>query len=127
MNNSNFVYILWQKIYFVVIGLVVLYVLFWLTNNVGLKRQTGEAIVDGKDHKAAGTSYQNTYIQQGTRQQVITRPISTPEMFILNLKLNGKRVAYPVTKEKFESTTIGSQIKVQFVTKRLTGSYQIIQ
>ena len=106
----------------VVITAVVLYYVFIAVNTWSLENQQGTATVTGKEYRKPGLTYQRQPI--GGRIQ--TLPRTTPEMYILNLEINGKKTAVAVTEEIYDRVHNGERVGVTYEARRITGTLQVL-
>lgn len=111
------------KVGVVVIVLVALYGLFMALNTAGLSEQTASASVSGKAYKEPG----KTYVTQVIAGRSYVRPQVTPEAYLINVTIDGKKATGQVDQSLFEELKEGDQVKVVYVKQRLTGSIQILR
>lgn len=106
---------------FILAGLLV-YFGFTATNSLGLKKRTGPAVIVNKSYHAAG----KTYSTQKIGNRVMTIPQTTPEMYVLELKIEDRTTAFAVSKQNYDRLTAGDQINVVYQRKRITGGLRVV-
>lgn len=106
----------------VILAAVVLYFLFTAADGMGLGTQRGSAAVVGKQHRPAA----RTSTPQVINGRTVNVPMTTPEMFLLDLDLNGRRVQGAADRALFEGVHTGDQVQVTYQQRRFTGGLQVL-
>ena len=112
----------WRRIFFGIVAAVILYLGFRGVEDNLLASQSATATVIAKEHRKAGTTYRTDKIGNTFR----TIPYSTPEMYILKLRIENKAVEWPVEKSFYDGTGAGSEVRVRYEKRRITGSLKIL-
>jgi hypothetical protein len=102
---------------------VALYFLFTAANTFGLAEQTVTASVVSKAFREAG----KTYVTQVIGGKTYTRPQTTPEAYLVTVKLDGKDATGAVDASLFEQLQQGDPVHVVYQKRRLTGATQIVR
>ena len=106
---------------FILAGFLV-YLGFTALNNLGLKEKTGPAVILSKDYHAVG----KTYTTQKIGKRVMTIPRTTPEMYVLELKIEEKTATFAVSKQIYDGLDAGDQINAVYQRKRITGDVKVV-
>jgi hypothetical protein len=101
---------------------VALYYAFMAYDGMGLETRSASAQVVGKDHRPAA----RTYSRQIINGQSLNVPMMTPEMFVLELDLAGRRVSGTTDRGLFEGIATGETVHVTYQQRRLTGALQVV-
>jgi hypothetical protein len=112
----------WRRLFFGIAGVILLYLGFRGIDGNLLASQSATATVIAKEHRKAGTTYRTDKIGNTFR----TIPYSTPEMYILKLHVGNKTVEWPVEKSFYDRTDAGSDVRVRYEKRRITGSLKIL-
>lgn len=105
----------------IVIG-VAIYFLFMAIDGIGLKHQTGTAMVIGKTYRESGKTYRTQKIGNRT----LTIPQHTPEMYILQLTIGGKQTECAVDKSLYDAVQREDEVNVIYQKRRIMGHLQVI-
>ncbi len=98
------------------------YFSFMATNSLGLKEETGPAVIISKGYRAAG----KTYTTQKIGNRTLTIPQMTPEMYVLELDIEDKNAAFTVSRQMYDRLDAGDQINAVYRRKRITGGIQVV-
>lgn len=101
---------------------ILVYFGFTAVNSLGLKTQPATAQVISKGYREAG----QTYTTQKVGNSVLTIPQSTPEMYLLELKINGETTHSAVARPIYDRLHAGDQVTVVFQRKRITRGIQVV-
>jgi len=107
----------------IILVLVAIYFLFQAVDGMGLASQSGRAAVVGKEYRPAG----QTYTREVVGNQTLNVPKTTPEMHILELDLDGRRVQGTTDRALYESISAGDQVQVTYQQRRITGALQVVR
>jgi hypothetical protein len=77
--------------------------------------------VQGKQYRPAG----QTYTRQIVGNQTLNVPQATPEMFVLDLDLDGQRVQGTTERALYEQLAEGDDVSVTYQQRRITGALQV--
>ena len=102
---------------------VALYFGFMAVDGLGLRDQRGTARVAAKEYREAGRSYAT----QPVGGHNLTRVQTTPEMYILELEIDGRPSACPVAKETYDAVAVGDQLQVTYQQRRVLGRLQVTE
>jgi hypothetical protein len=91
-------------------------------DGMGLEENTGSAVVTGKSHRDAGTTYTREIINN--RSYTVAQ--ATPEVYALLLELEGRQVAGAVNQALWDTTTAGDSVRVKYRRRRLTGGIDVL-
>jgi hypothetical protein len=105
----------------VILVAVIGYFGFQGLDSYDLSKQTGAAVVTGKEHMASKKTYRTDYI--GGRPQVI--PQFTPDMYVIRLRIGNTDASAAVDRELFEAMNNGDQLAVTYQRTRFTGRLQV--
>ena len=105
-----------------ILVVVASYFLFNAVDGTGLVSRSGRAAVVGKQYKPAG----QTYTRQVIGSQTLNVPQTTPEMFVLDLDLEGQRVQGTTDRALYERISAGDQVQVTYQQRRITGALQVL-
>lgn len=105
-----------------ILFVVLAYYLFLGIDTIGLTDQSGPAVVISKNYRASETSYATRIINN---RSYVT-PQTTPEAYVLELELDGRRAETFVSKELFDSVRTSAAVTAIYQIRRLTGELQII-
>jgi hypothetical protein len=106
----------------IILIVVALYFAFTAIDGVGLPMQSGRATVLGKQYRPAG----QTYTRQIVGNQTLNVPQATPEMFVLDLDLDGQRVQGTTARALYEQLAAGDEVSVTYQQRRITGALQVL-
>ena len=98
------------------LAVVVLYYLYGAADRFGLETHQADARVTGKQHTPGTTSY-NTNIVAG---RAWTQSTQTPDMYIVQLDLNGVETLGAVPPDVYASLQAGERVRVAFQRTRFT-------
>ena len=101
---------------------ILIYFSFTAMNSLGLKDRSATARVISKGYRQAG----QTYITQKVGNRMLTLPQFTPEMYLLELEIQGKATSCAVAKTIYDRVTAGDQVTVVYQRKRITGGLQVL-
>lgn len=107
----------------IILALVVLYYAFLSVDTLGLKTQIGTANVISKKYVSSGT----TYVTRIVNNRSFVTPQQTPEMYLLELELEGQTVEAAVTKQLYDSVTKSSKVQTNYQVRRFTKMLQITE
>ena len=102
-------------------GLLV-YFSFSAVNSMGLQNQSATARVIGKGFQEAG----KTYVTQRVGNRMLTVPQVSPEMYLLELDVQGKTTSCAVAKAIYDRVNAGDPVSIVFHTKRITRGIQVL-
>jgi hypothetical protein len=105
-----------------ILVVVASYFLFNAVDGTGLASRTGRAAVVGKQYRPAA----QTYTRQVIGNQTLNVPQTTPEMFVLDLELEGRRVQGTTDRALYERISAGDQVQVTYQQRRITGALQVL-
>jgi hypothetical protein len=117
MNSGNVMPLLGGAIIVCVLG----YFGFSRLDSVNLSKESGSAIVIGKDHVPAKKGYRTEYI--GGRTRVI--PQLTSDAYVMTLRIGNEETRFPVARTLFETTNNGDRVTVTYARTRFTGKLQV--
>ena len=106
----------------VILVAVAAYYAFASVDAMGLASQTATARVMGKDHRPMS----QTYTREIIGGQMRTVPHVNPEMYILQLDLNGERASGVTDQLLFDRVNVGDTVKVTYQRRRLTRALQVV-
>ena len=106
----------------VILAAVVLYFLFTAVDGMGLATQIDSAAVAGKQHRPAA----RTSTPQVINGRTVNVPTTTPELFLLELDLHGRRVRGAADRTLFEDVQTGDPVQVTYQQRRFTGALQVL-
>jgi hypothetical protein len=112
----------WRRVYILIVGGILLYVLAWAADTKLLGAQSAVATVSGKEHREMRQTY--TMERIGNVNRAVSRVV--PEQYVLKLKVESKEVEWPVEKDYFRSVQIGQQVRVRYERRRFTGSLRVL-
>lgn len=101
---------------------VALYLGFTAVNGWGLSEKGGRASVVAKERVDPGSTYATRIIGG---QRVVTRQ-ETPELYVLELEMNGRRTPAAVAPGLFESVEVGDEVAVTYEERRITGALRVL-
>ena len=107
----------------IAIGAVLLYVAFYLINNVGIEVHRAIATVMDKQYTESGTTY-TTKIIDG---RSVVQSYETPETYALTLKVDKERAVALVSKNLYESLNVNDQVNVKVQRTRITGKLKVVK
>jgi hypothetical protein len=105
----------------VVLAALAVYFVFMAVDGMGLSDQSGTAVVVGKQYRKS----HETYTTERFGDTNVTRPSTVPEMYILELTIDGKPAAAAVEKSLFDAATTDDRMTVTYQRRRLTGTLQV--
>jgi hypothetical protein len=91
-------------------------------DGMGLEENTGSAVVTGKSHRDAGSTYTREIINN--RSYTVAR--GTPEVYALLLELEGTLASGAVNQGMWDTTAAGDSVRVKFRRRRLTHGIEIL-
>lgn len=100
-----------------------LYFLFMAIDGLGLKETQATAKVIAKGYKQAG----KTYVTQIVANRPVVLPQATPEMYLLQLNIGGKKTECAVEKSIYENINAEDLIQVIFQKRRILGKVQVLR
>lgn len=118
LPSGNIMYI----VGIVVIAAVALYTAFMGIDGWGLAEEDGSARVTGKEYIEAGSTYMTQVI--GGRSFVTSQ--DRPELWVIELELDGEPTAAAVERAVYESLSVGDEVRVTYSKRRLTGALQVL-
>jgi hypothetical protein len=124
MNNpapqsANFMYIFGA----IILVCVAIYFLFMAIDSLGLKEEKATAKVISKGYKQAG----KTYITQIVANRPVVLPQVKPEMYILQVEIEGKKTECAVDKSLYEAINPEDQVQVVYQKRRILGKSQVLK
>lgn len=118
-SSSNFMYIFGG----IVLVCVAIYFLFIAIDNFCLKEEKTTAKVISKGYKQAG----KTYITQIVANRPVVLPQVNPEMFILQIDLNGQKTECAVDKDLYEAINPEDTVHIVYQRRRIVGKIQVLR
>ena len=106
----------------VILVAVALWFAFQAADGTGLETRRGSAVVVGKSYRPAGTTYTTTIINKQTR----TVPHATPEVYVLDLDLDGARTQGATDRALYEAVSAGDRVNVAYRKRRLTSGLEVV-
>jgi hypothetical protein len=106
----------------IILAVVAIYFLFTAVDGMALSTQSGRAAVVDKQYRPAG----KTYTRQVVGNQTLNVPQTTPEMFVLDLDLEGERAQGTTSRALYETLAAGDQVQVTYQRRRITGGLQVL-
>lgn len=101
---------------------VLVYFGFTAVNSLGLKNQPATAQVISKGYRETG----QTCTTQKVGSSVLTIPQSTPEMYLLEPKINGETTHSAVAKPIYDRLNAGDQVAVVSQRNRNPRGIQVV-
>ena len=115
------------KFIYIFAGLIIACTLLWfafrLADGAFLSETEATGKVVGKEHVPFSEQYRMQNIGGINR----TVKIAVPETWLLTVDLNGTRAQAGVTSEDFRTILAGTEVKVKYKKRRLTGNLQVTQ
>lgn len=117
-GSARFMYILGA----IILGGAVVWLGGMAIDGMGLEERTGGAVVTGKFHHEAGT----TYTQRTINNRSYVVPQATPEIYALEVDLDGQAAVAAVDRGVYEATAAGDSVHVRYSRRRLTGAIEVV-
>jgi hypothetical protein len=110
------------------VGMVVLvvlagYFLFTAIDTFGLTSRVAPALVVGTSYRAAG----KTYITQIVNNRPVVLPQTVPEVYLVDLEIDGRVVTAAVDKEMHDGLRAGQGVEATVSRTRLTGRVGVLE
>jgi len=118
-SSSNFMYLFGA----IILVCVAIYFLLLAIDSLGLEEKKTQAKVSSKGYKQAG----KTYITQIVANRPIVLPQVKPEMYILEVEIQGRKIECVVDKSLFDRIEVGEEVQVLYQKRRILGKIQVIQ
>jgi hypothetical protein len=118
-GSARFMYILGA----IILGGAVVWLGGMAIDGMGLEERTGGAVVTGKSHHEAGT----TYTQRTINNRSYVVPQATPEIYALELDLDGQAAVGSVDRDMYAAMSAGDSVRVRYMRRRLTGGIDVVE
>jgi hypothetical protein len=112
---------IWPAAGAVILVIVLGYFGFQAVDATGLSDQRGAAVVTGKEHRDAAKGYRTENV--GGQTRVI--PQTTPEMYILKLRIGDQETTHAVARDLYNTVGNGEQLTVTYQRRRISGGLQV--
>jgi hypothetical protein len=111
---------------YVIGALVLAGAVLWMgamvVDGIELKEQAAGAVVTGKSYRGAGKTYTQEIINN--RSYVVAQ--ERPELYALELLLDGRPVVGGVDRAMYEKVSAGDTVQVTYRRRRLTGRIDVV-
>lgn len=118
-SHSNFMYLFGA----IILSCVAIYFLLLAIDSFGLEEKKAKGRVISKGYRQGG----KTYITQIVANRPVVLPQVKPEMYILEVEIQGKRAECVVDPSLFGRIEIGEEITVVYQKRRILGKIQVIK
>ena len=106
----------------VILGVALVYFLYYAINKVGLETHTADAMVTAKDHTPGSTSFVNRIA--GGRSW--TQAQQQPDFYAVSLNIENEPTVALVTKEKFDRLEKNDRVRVTYRRTRISGRIEVL-
>ena len=118
-SSSNFMYLFGA----IILVCVAIYFLLLAIDSLGLEEKKTQAKVISKGYKQAT----KTYITQIVNNRPKLFPTFKPEMYILEVEIQGRKIECVIDKSLFDRIEVGEEVQVLYKKRRILGKIQVIQ
>lgn len=107
----------------IILGWLLIFILYYMFDKVGLEISTANAVVTAKNHTPGSTSFVNR-IAGG---RLWSQAQKQPDFYAVSLSINGEPTVALVVKETFSRLKINQNVQTSFRRTRISGKILVLE